>query len=100
MKRICVAENENWDIIFDTIGMDIESSYLDKEIRDELSRAYQDILEADIIDDLSKVIKKYINEERDDLEENYEDEEDYPKNHLYFSLERLEHFVKVVKGDK
>ncbi len=70
--------------------MDMESSSVDKEIRDELSVAFNDIQMVDnevLMKDLKSIIDMYYNDEELNLEEMDEDDDD--GTHIFYALDRL-----------
>ncbi|MCY7361611.1 MAG: hypothetical protein LH629_06015 [Ignavibacteria bacterium] len=92
MKKVYCAEEENWDLIFDRLGEDIESKVDDMEIKYELKKAYRDIKEIENPQDVFKVhiqrvIDAYYQDALDNL--NDYDEDDHPDHHVFYSLEKL-----------
>ncbi len=92
-KRTYIARSSSWDTFFATIAMDMESSFIDKEIRQELSEAYKDIKEVvqeDILDDIERIVNHYHYDELNHFQESDEDEADV---HIYHTLEKLRNFL-------
>ncbi len=96
-KRIYAADDESWDIIFDTIGFEMEAADNDESIKEQLTKAYSQVkeIDPDILEQVSKVIKYYLPMAQRDME-CYDEDDEIPNDHILFTLEKLN---ELVKGD-
>jgi hypothetical protein len=97
MKTIYLAEENDWDLIFAVVAENMDSSFFDKEMKEDLVKAYKSIVEinGDVLRDLAKVVGFYHRLEHRNLQANSDPDEGSDPNHIFHSLERLKTAFKL-----
>ncbi len=97
-KTIYIANDNDWDIIMTNLGMDMESKFIDREIRNKLSDAYDNLKEvnSNVLEDIIEITDSYLPMEAS----NYlgYDEDDTPEHHMYLTLKRIREWVENIKN--